>query len=82
MGPYIITHMDEETGNCKLQPPCDAKQHNIFIPDKLKKYNDLITIRPSTKEELEQLGDISLKEATEYKVEKILGLWAINGTDH
>ena len=82
MGPYIITYVDEETGNCTLQLPRDAKTHNVFTPDKLKKYNDPITIRPSTKEELEQLEDVSLEEATEYEVEEILGLQTIDGIDH
>ena len=75
-------NVDEETGNCILQLPRDAKTHNVFAPDKLKKYNNPITIQPSTKEEREQLGDISLEEATEYEVETILGLQTIDGTDH
>ena len=74
MGPYTIMNVDEETGNCTLLLPRDAKTHSVFAPDKLKEYNNPITIRPSTKEELERLEDISTEETTEYDVEKILGL--------
>ena len=84
MGPYIITHIDKETGNCTLQLPRNAKAHNVFATDKLKKYYSPNTYRPipTIEEDLEQLEDVSNEDITEYEVEKILGQKTDNGIDY
>ena len=84
MRPYTITHIDKETGNYTLQLPRNAKAHNAFATNKLKKYNATNTSQPAPtiEEDLEQLEDVSNENISEYEVEKILGQKTDNGIDY
>jgi hypothetical protein len=79
-GPYRITKVDEDTGNCTLELPKNKRVYPIFAQDKLKLFQRIsdktIPPPPSSYDDEEE------DDHTLYNIKEILDHKKINGIDY
>jgi hypothetical protein len=83
-GPYEITKIDDDTGNCTLKVPKGKRIHPVFAPDRLEPFHGRTSLfpapQPSKANPKEKLYDV--KEILDHKREDGNVYWYVSRAEY